>query len=141
MMRGPLFQRIFNLFGVAVFALFTWFQRNDIDPVTYYKASGLDSTLWFLFYLLIAVLFVIALFQKVPAWLLIIAAIACLVEMAICVPGVIENFTGEKPFTMTQTSMSADDPRVELSREFFGSLIALGGVAAIWWQGKRTIKP
>jgi len=136
-MKGSLFQRIFNIIAVFLFALFTWFQRNDIDPVTYYKASGLDSTLWFLFYLLITVLFVIALVRRVPAWLLIVAAIACLVEMAICVPGIYENFFGDEPFNMTQTSMSASDPRVELSREFFGSLIALFGVAALWWQGKR----
>lgn len=139
-MRGSLFQRIFNILGVAIFALFTWFQRNDIDPLTYYKASGLDSTLWFLFYLLITVLFVIALFRKVPSWLLIAAALACVIEMAICVPGVIENFTSDKPFNMTQTSMSADDQRVELSREFFGALIALLAVAVLWWQGKRSVK-
>ena len=139
-MRGSLFQRIFNILGIGIFTLFTWFQRNDIDPVTYYKASGLDSTLWFLFYLLITVLFVIALFRKVPSWLLIAAALACLIEMVICIPGIIENFTGDKPFTMTQTSMSADDPRVELSREFFGSLIALLGVAALWWQERRAAK-
>ncbi len=139
-MKGSSLQRIFNIIGVALFALFTWYQRNDIDPAIYYKASGLDSTLWFLFYLLITALFVIALFRPVPAWLLIVAALAAITEMAICVPGVYQNIIGEKDFTMTQTSMSADDPRVELSREFFGSLIALLGVAALWWQRKRSLK-
>lgn len=139
-MKGSLAQRILNIIAALLFGLFTWYQRNDIDPAIYYKASGLDSTLWFLFYLLITALFVIALFRPVPAWLLIVAALAAITEMAICIPGVYQNIVGEKDFTMTQTSMSADDPRVELSREFFGALIALIGVAILWRQRKRGLK-
>ena len=35
---------------------------------------------------------------------------------------------------MTQKSMTADDPRVELSREFFGAVIALIGVIWVYLQ-------
>ena len=38
---------------------------------------------------------------------------------------------------MTQVSMSANDPRVELTREFFGALIALFAVLSQFWQNKR----
>jgi hypothetical protein len=56
-------------------------------------------------------------------------------------PGLYENFFGEKEFTMTQASMSAKDPRVELSREFFGAVIALGGVGFLAWQNRRPSAP
>ena len=56
---------------------------------------------------------------------LLLAALACLAEMATTGPGLWENVVGDKAFTMTQASMSAEDPRVELSREFFGAVIAL----------------
>ena len=57
------------------------------------------------------------------------------------VPGLWENLFGERPFTMTQTSMSSSDPRVELTREFFGALIALGALAFLWWEQRRWSAP
>jgi hypothetical protein len=36
--------------------------------------------------------------------------------------------------------MSAEDPRVELSREFFGALIALAAVFFQLWQSRRPKK-
>jgi hypothetical protein len=33
--------------------------------------------------------------------------------------------------------MSGDDPRVELTREFFGALIALSGVGVLWWELRK----
>ena len=123
--------------GCLLFLLFAWFQRNDIDPAIYFKPSGIDATLWFVFYLLIAAVFGIAIFRKVPAWLLGIAVLGCLVEMGLSGPGLWENLFGEKEFTMMQESMSAEDPRVELSREFFGALIALVAVSVLWWRQCR----
>jgi hypothetical protein len=41
---------------------------------------------------------------------------------------------------MTQGSMSAADPRVELTREFFGALIALAGVGFLAWREKSFNK-
>ncbi len=127
-----------NLLLAALFAVFAWVQRNDIDPAIYYHPSVIDAALWFAFYLLIAALFVGVSFRRVPNWLLIAGGIACLVEMALTGPGLYENLFGEKDFTMMQLSMSAEDPRVELSREFFGAVTALLGVAFVWWQNRRT---
>ena len=138
MKTSPLFTGI-HIFLALLFGVFAWFQRNDIDPEVYYKPSGLDSTLWFLFYALIAVLFVVAIFKRIPSWLLVIAGVFCFIEMAITGPGLFENLFGEKDFSMTQVSMSAEDPRVELSREFFGALIGLAGVAFLWFfRGKKA---
>ncbi|MGY8640719.1 MAG: transmembrane 220 family protein [Verrucomicrobiales bacterium] len=130
--------KIVNAIGVFLFVLFAWFQRNDIDPEIYYHASEIDSVLWFLFYLLIAGMFMMAIFRKVPIWLLALGVIACLVEMGLSGPGLWENVFGEAEFNMTQGGMSAGDPRVELSREFFGALIALVAVLFLWWQRKRS---
>jgi len=63
---------------------------------------------------------------------LVLAVAACLVELALTGPGLWENLFGERDFTMTQASMNAEDPRVELTREFFGAVIALAGVAVLW---------
>ena len=131
---------ILNFALAAIFVLFAWMQRNDIDPAIYDRPSVIDAALWLAFYLLIGVLFVIVTFRRVPRWLLVIAAIACLIEMVRTGPGLYENLVGEKEFTMTQVSMSAEDPRVELSREFFGAVIALAGVGLIAWENRKRGK-
>tara|TARA_R110000850_G_scaffold73969_5_gene162222 strand:+ start:2159 stop:2593 length:435 start_codon:yes stop_codon:yes gene_type:complete len=136
-MRIPPIQAVFNVLAAFLFAVFAWFQRNDIDPAVYYKPSSLDALIWFLFYLLIAGLFLVTLFRGLPNWLLILSALACLAEMIATGPGLIENFFGDAEFNMTQVSMSASDPRVELSREFFGALIALVGVGYLMLQQRR----
>jgi len=95
--------------------------------------------LWSAFYLLITVLLIFAIFRTIPRWILILSIIACVVETFMTGPGLIENIVGEKEFTMTQVSMSAEDPRVELSREFFGAVIALAGVLFLWFRnGKKA---
>lgn len=129
---------LLDLTLAAMFGLFAWLQRNDLDPAVYDHPSVLDAALWLAFYLLIALLFVGSLFRRIPGWLLLLAALACLVELAMTGPGLYENVFGQRTFTMTQASMSADDPRVELSREFFGALIALAGVGVLWWQNRKV---
>lgn len=125
-----------NLLLAALFAVFSWLQRNDIDPAIYDHPSVIDAALWCAFYLLIGLLFAVTCFRPIPRWLLLAGALACLVEMGRTGPGLYENLFGERDFTMTQASMSATDPRVELSREFFGALIALIGVALLAWQNR-----
>ena len=133
--------KIVNGFAAALFFVFAALQINDyLDSEIYHNPSKLDAALWFLFYLFIGVLALVVIFRKIPLWILILAALACLIEMAMTGPGLYQNLTGDKPFTMTQASMTADDPRVELSREFFGALIALAGVAWIGWQHRCCVK-
>ncbi len=129
---------VVNFALAGVFGVFSWMQRNDIDPAIYDHPSVLDAALWLVFYLLIGLMLVAVCFRPVPRWLLVVAALACLVEMVRTGPGLYENVFGEKSFTMTQASMSASDPRVELSREFFGALIALAGVGWIARQNRHS---
>ena len=134
---------IVNLLLAGLFGFFAWFQRNDIDPTIYSQPSfdnpTLDSALWFIFYFIIAAGFIVVSFRKLPQWYFFIAIIACFFEMTMSGPGLWNNIFGDDSFNMAQTSMTAEDPRVELTREFFGALLALSAVFFQWWQS-RSIK-
>ena len=136
--------KIANFLLAALFAFFAWVQRDESDPSVYSNPilnnPALDSALWFAFYLIIAVGFVVISFRKLPSWYFIVAIIASFLGMAISGPGLWENIFGDKPATMAQHSMSSEDPRVELSREFFGALIALFAVFFQLWQSRRAKK-
>jgi hypothetical protein len=135
---------VVNFFLAALFGVFAWFQRNDIDPSIYSKPSfdnpTVDSALWLIFYLIIAIGFIVVSFRKLPKWYFVVAIIACFFEVAMSGPGLWANIFSEESFNMAQTSMSAKDPRVELTREFFGALLALLGVFFQLWQCRRIKK-
>ena len=97
----------------------------------------MDAAIWLLFYFFIGVMLIAVIFRKIPGWILLIGVIACVVQMAISGPGLYQNLFGSESFNMTQSSMSAKDPRVELSREFLGAVIAMLGVVWIWWQRRK----
>jgi len=122
--------RIIDLILAMLFFAFAWFQRNDIDPQIYHNPSSIDALLWLIFYLIIGVMLLIVGWRKIPLWILIISMLACVVQMVLSGPGLVENLIGDQNFTITGESMTAEDPRVELSREFFGALIAL--LVVIW---------
>ncbi|MGC6426392.1 MAG: transmembrane 220 family protein [Akkermansiaceae bacterium] len=130
--------KILFAFLALLFGAFAAFQWNDIDPEVYTNPSRADAIYWLFFYALIAVGFLTLCFRKIPFAYFVIAGICCLIAMGMSISGVIENLTGAQPFTLGQESMSAEDPRVELSREFFGALIAL---AAVFFQFKRNRLP
>jgi len=116
--------------GFLVFALFAALQVNDIDPEIYYNPSVIKAAAWFLFYGLLASGFLLSLFRRVPLWLPAAVVAAGVVQMLLTGPGLAQNLFGDDRFTMVQASMSAEDPRVEMTREFFGALIA--GAAALY---------
>ena len=140
-MKLPIPLTILNVFGFLLFAAFSWVQHNDTDPAIYDHPSRIDAWLWLLFYGLIAILFAWTLFLPLSRWAMVLAALACLIELTRTAPGLWENIFGALPFTMTQTSMSATDPRVELSREFFGALIALAAIGTLWWEQQQLKNP
>jgi hypothetical protein len=139
-MHLPVPLRILNLVGAVLFAVFAAVQANDIDPEIYYHPSSLDAALWLLFYALIAILFVIIIFKPVPPWILLLAVLACGIELVRTAPGLWQNLFGDQAFTMVQRGMSADDPRVELTREFFGAFIALAAAGVLWWERRKFAK-
>lgn len=117
-----------HFIAAVLFGIFAWVQVNDIDPAIYHEPSSFDALLWFSFYLLIAILFVVSVFCKVSVAILIVALTSCVFEMVITGPGLFQNIFGEEDFSMTKVSMTAENPRVELTREFFGALIAFAAV-------------
>ena len=133
--------KIFNLVAAVIFAVFSYLQWNDLDPAIYDNPSIADAATWAIFYALIAILFISVLLRRLPRWVLVLAAVCCLIQMGRTAPGLWDNMTGNDAFNMTQASMSADDPRVEKSREFFGALIALLGVGVIVFQNTHFTAP
>lgn len=140
-MNLPLPLKILNVLACLLFGVFSYVQRNDIDPDKYYHPSSLDAALWLCFYAFIAVLFLVLIFRPVPKWIFLLAALTCLIELGRSAPGLWENLFGDRSFTMLGTSMSGNDPRVELSREFFGAFLALAGVVLLWWERRKFARP
>lgn len=132
--------KILNYALAALFIAFACFQYNDVDPGIYHNPSSLDAALWLAFYLIIGVAFIVLNFRRLPRWYFPLAILACFVEMAVSGPGLWQNLFGDESFNMTQGGMSAEDPRVELTREFFGALIALAAVLFQLRQNKPRKK-
>ena len=133
--------KVFNLIAAALFAVFSSLQWNDLDPAVYDDPSIADAVTWAMLYALVAVLFIYVLLRRLPRWVFFMAAIFCLTQMGRTAPGLWDNITGDGAFSMAQASMSADDPRVERTREFFGALIALLGVGIVAFQNTRWARP
>lgn len=131
--KGSLLTTTNILLGL-MFAVAATLQVNDIDAATYHNPSQWDVWSWVLFYGLIAGLFLASICCRVSRILLGIAAAYCVVQMARAAPGLYENLFQTEDFTITGSSMSPSHSEVELSREFFGGLIALAGVVFLWWQ-------
>lgn len=133
-----------NILLAGIFFLFAWFQRDETDLKIYsdpaFGNPALDSALWLLFYAMIGGAFLFLLKKRLPLWYFIVAFLACLAGMYSSGPGLWDNLFGDQSFTMTQVSMSSDDARVELTREFFGAVIALVGVGYQFWQTRRAKK-
>lgn len=132
--------RFANLVAAAIFAVFSSLQWNDLDPAIYDNPSIVDAIGWGVFYGFVAVLFVLVVLRRLPRWILVIAVVFCLIQLGRTAPGLWENLIGDEAFDMTQAGMAADDPRIELSREFFGALIALVGVGIIAFENARLAR-
>lgn len=131
-MKRNLLLKILRAIAVLLFATFAWVQYNDIDPEIYDRPSVMDAAGWLIFYAFVATIFAISLFRFIPKWLLLIAVLACAVQLGRTAGGMWDNLTGEGPFVLAQTSMSSNDPRVELSREFLGALLAVTSIGFLF---------
>jgi len=130
---------ILNLAGALLFAYFAWLQHDDSDPAIYEHASVIDAWSWIVFYALISLAFVLALFRRF-SWILFGVAIAfCLYEMITTGGGVIANLNSAEGFTMTKSSMNPSHPQVELSREFFGAVISLVAIGFLILQKRQRV--
>jgi len=133
--------KVFNLIAAVIFAVFSSLQWNDLEPAVYDDPSITDAVAWAVFYALVAVLFIYVLLRRLPRWVFFMAAVFCLVQMGRTATGLWDNITGDGAFSMAQANMSADDPRVERTRELFGALIALLGVGIIAFKNTRWARP
>lgn len=127
------------LAGFLVFGVFASLQVNDVDPAIYYNPSVVKAAAWLFFYGLLSFSFLLALFRRVPPALPIVVAAAGIVQMLLTGPGLWENLFGGDRFTMMQASMSAEDPRVEMTREFFGALLAFLAALGLLRSGRRPL--
>ena len=139
LLKRPLLRGLTAALGL-LFAVFALFQLNDTNPEIYHQPSVLDAWSWVAFYGLICVLYFVSIFRRVPQILLGLAAAFCLFEMVRSGPGLYANFFEAEKFTMTGASMAPTRSEVELSREFFGALIGLFGVAFLWWQARKALR-
>ena len=126
--------QIINTAGFVVFGYFASLQLDDANPEVYYHASSLDAYLWLAFYILIAAVFLFALFGGARWWMVWVGAGFCAVQLVMTWPGFVENVGMGKEFTLMGSQMSPSRPRVELSREFLGALMALVGTGLVGWQ-------
>ncbi len=130
--RTPLFVLL-----AIVFFGFAYLQLEDDNPETYVNPSQVDVIKWVSFYSLIGILYLFAIFQRVPWALLILGALFSLYLLGESGPGLFRNLNSGH-FDMTKTGMNPDNPPVEQSREFFGALIALAAVAFLAWRRRPS---
>ncbi len=111
----------FNLLVLVAFSAVQW---NDPDPL-----------LWIAFYLLCAAVPLLALLNKPTKIIVIVAVIACFMEMGRTVVGAYNYYLhmAEEPLMQ---SMNPEKPYIEEAREFLGSLIALALVLVSQWLAR-----
>lgn len=107
-----------------VFLLFAALQYNDPDPI-----------IWMAIYTAVALLFIMAGLGKNARWPARIMAVVLLAWAATMLPGMLDWVRMGMP--SITSSMKAEEPHIELVREFLGLTIA--GVAALWLALKRTV--
>ncbi|ACB53799.1 hypothetical protein cce_4451 [Crocosphaera subtropica ATCC 51142] len=139
---NPMNQRIFNVlngFGAISFVIFAWLQHEDNNAEIYFNPSLVDVWMWMMFYGLVALLFGLAMKGLFPKLLYLLFAFFCSYQLSVTIPGFMANLASGS-FSITNHSMSPINPQVELTREFFGALIALAAVGFLWWQRGQARK-
>jgi hypothetical protein len=111
----------FNLLLLIAFSAVQW---NDPDPY-----------LWIGFYLLCAAVPLLALLRKPLKVVVILAVIACMMEMGRTVTGAYNYYLhmAEEPLMQ---GMNPNKPYIEEAREFLGSLIAMTLVFVSQWLAR-----
>ena len=128
---------VVNFFGILLFVFFAYLQHDDNNSEIYANPKLLDVWMWIAFYGLVALLFGLTIWWRVPRLLCLVAFCFCAYKLSITAPGFVTNLTSGH-FTLTKAGMSPDRSEVELTREFFGALIALAGVSFLWWQRNKV---
>ncbi len=114
-----------NLIVAAVFVLFAYFQLNDPDPWR-----------WVILYGAVALMYGLAAFGKyfqIVVYLLFAVSIAWLLSL---LPDFV-NWIRDGAESIVGT-MKAEEPHIELTREFLGLVIVLIALVMLWRGGKKA---
>lgn len=131
------FDKVIYFSCAIIFALFAWLQHEDDNPEIYFNPSMVDVWSWIVFYGLVSVSFLLACFNKFPKWLYLVTAAMAIYFMAFSVQGLMDNLNSGA-FDMTKDAMNPKQPHVEITREFFGALIALFAIGYLYWCSRKT---
>jgi len=107
------FMKVTNIILTLVFALFAFFQLNDIDPWA-----------WVIMYGVVAVVSAAAIFRKYNKYVLLAGMAACVIWTGMLLPEFINWVQMGMPNIAGQ--MKAEAPHVEYTREFLGLILAFG---------------
>lgn len=132
-----LISKVISYIGTIVFAIFAWLQHEDNNPEIYTNPSIVDVWLWIGFYSSVSVSFLLACFDKFPKWLYFLVVIMAIYFMAFSVQGLMKNLNSGE-FNMTKEAMNPKRPHIEITREFFGALIALLAVGYLHRISRRN---
>jgi hypothetical protein len=112
----------------VVFALFAAVQYNDPDPLR-----------WILLYGLVAVHFVLAALGKLNLMAVWLTLAAAAIWAATLLPDFINWIRMGEPSIVE--SMKAEEPWIELTREFLGLVVAALGCGFLLWKNRSIRNP
>lgn len=119
--------RIINIILSILFVLFAIVQYNDPDP-----------WLWILIYLFMALISGLAAANIYPSWVIRGGMLGCVIGLGMLLPDFLDWLnTGAESITQ---SMKAEQPHIELTREFLGLLICALTLGFLLWQAEGTKK-
>lgn len=116
--------KVVNAFLAIIFVLFAYFQWNDPDPL-----------LWILLYLYIALISGLAIVEKISKWIVFPGMFVCTLGLAFLLPEFINWLKGGAPTIVD--GMKAEEPHIELTREFLGIGISL---LVLFYHYFRSVK-
>ncbi len=115
--------RITNIILTILFIVFAIVQYNDPDP-----------WLWIGIYLFMTIMSGLAASNRFPSWVLRGGMLGCIIGLAMLLPDFIDWLsTGAESITQ---SMKAEEPHIELTREFLGLLFCTMTLGFLLWQGE-----
>ncbi|MEM1323238.1 MAG: transmembrane 220 family protein [Bacteroidota bacterium] len=117
--------KITNIVLAVLFFLFAAVQYNDPDP-----------WLWIGLYCLVAIISLLAASGRYFKWLILGGLGICLVWLALLLPDFINWINGGMP--SITSSMKAEEPHIELTREFLGLVICIAALIFHWIKSRKV---
>ena len=117
-------QKSLKIFLAIIFALFTYFQFNDPDPL-----------LWISIYGILTILCFVTAFTEIPKFIYWFAYLGLGIYSVILIPEILNWVNKGMPSIVSE--MKAEEPHIEYTREFFGLVISLATVFFIQKMNKR----